>query len=129
MEKGSNSSSTIWTLGSRVAACEDSGRPIMLRVLMSPSSGEEVEVEEEEEEGVSSPRMESNSLDIRRRVGLFVVSGVSVRLLVVKGGWGMVKDRVDSFGSRSNSVSDAGSTLMIIQLVFVGVSRRINFGV
>jgi len=127
MEKGSNSSSTIWTLGSRVAACEDSGRPIMLRVLMSPSSGEEVEVEEEE--GVSSPRMESNSLDIRRRVGLFVVSGVSVRLLVVKGGWGMVKDRVDSFGSRSNSVSDAGSTLMIIQLVFVGVSRRINFGV
>jgi len=127
MEKGSNSSSTIWTLGSRVAACEDSGRPIMLRVLMPPSSGEEVEVEEEE--GVSSPRMESNSLDIRRRVGLFVVSGVSVRLLVVKGGWGMVKDRVDSFGSRSNSVSDAGSTLMIIQLVFVGVSRRINFGV
>mmetsp|Transcript_31841 Transcript_31841/g.37969 ORF Transcript_31841/g.37969 Transcript_31841/m.37969 type:complete len:89 (+) Transcript_31841:1300-1566(+) len=71
-------------------------------------------------EGDSSPRMESNSLDIRRSVGCVVVRVVvgslvvGVRLRGVKGGWGMVKDRMVSFGSRSTSASDAGSIIMII---------------
>jgi len=64
--------------------------------------------------GGSSERMESNSEvsvvgeDMWRLV--FMVRVVVVWVRVVKGGWGMVKDRpnVDSSRSRSRSASDAG---------------------
>jgi len=128
MENGSNSSSSIRTFGSRVAAWEDSGRPTMFLPLIVSSfrSGVirvvtdfvDVSVGSNELEGDSSPRMESNSSDIRRSVVVRVVVVGSfvnvVRLRGVKGGWGMVKDRVDSFGSSSTSASDAGSIIMTI---------------